>query len=281
MSLISKQLRAFMAVVNYGSISTAAFKLSLTASPVCRMISELENYYNVTLFNRNGRGLTPTEEGRKLYKSLLPIYNEINDIENSYRKHKKNDFSTIVIYYDWGNEPVIKKIQSIAINLFPEQSFELMPFDTLNLTQGEEKNAIYLISGNKDNERDFVHLKMIPDKLKLVRSGMLRNNKSNINLILCTRQRVNRNIMRYVETLTSEGLYESVKYVGSSEIMHEMILDGQGVGIVPERYSQLSTWSEAYFFDDNRNSVFYYETNIYHTLNDSSKCKALKIINNL
>jgi DNA-binding transcriptional LysR family regulator len=59
-----RQLRYFLAVVRAGSIRAAAEALHVAASAVSRQIAELELDCGAALFERQARGVVPTEAGR-------------------------------------------------------------------------------------------------------------------------------------------------------------------------------------------------------------------------
>lgn len=61
------QLKAFHSVAHTGGFSRAAKKLSLTQPAVSDHIRRLEEAYGVELFKRAPRGVSLTEEGRKLF----------------------------------------------------------------------------------------------------------------------------------------------------------------------------------------------------------------------
>ena len=60
------QLRAFDAVVRTGSFTAAAERLFVSQPAVTNHVKALEAYYAVSLFQRHGRGVEPTELGLKL-----------------------------------------------------------------------------------------------------------------------------------------------------------------------------------------------------------------------
>lgn len=60
------KLRTFQTVVDEGGISAAARRLALTRSAVSQSVSSLENTLGIRLFNRLGRKLVLTSEGRTL-----------------------------------------------------------------------------------------------------------------------------------------------------------------------------------------------------------------------
>ncbi|MGB3337712.1 MAG: LysR family transcriptional regulator [Devosia sp.] len=63
------QLHAFIATVEFGSLSAAARKLGLTQPTVGRQVAALEQDLGVLLFERVGRSLTLTVTGRELFES--------------------------------------------------------------------------------------------------------------------------------------------------------------------------------------------------------------------
>lgn len=59
-----EQLRIFVAVAEREHLTRAAADIGLTASAVSASVRALENWYNVALFDRVGRGIALTEAGR-------------------------------------------------------------------------------------------------------------------------------------------------------------------------------------------------------------------------
>ena len=59
------QLRVFVAVAEHGHVTRAAKDLSITQSAASAAIGALEARYNVTLFDRVGRGIALTEAGQR------------------------------------------------------------------------------------------------------------------------------------------------------------------------------------------------------------------------
>ncbi|MGL4434145.1 MAG: LysR substrate-binding domain-containing protein [Plesiomonas shigelloides] len=78
-----RQLSFFVNVVDTGSTSGAAAKLSVTQSAISAGLSELELNLNVSLFDRIGKRLVINENGRLLYpkaNELLAQTGGINDL---------------------------------------------------------------------------------------------------------------------------------------------------------------------------------------------------------
>lgn len=77
MSLLSPQLEAFIAVVNYGTVHGAAKEICLTQTAVTQRIHTLEARLKTTLFTRTRRGMKLTSEG----EALLRYCNAAKDLE--------------------------------------------------------------------------------------------------------------------------------------------------------------------------------------------------------
>ncbi|QNM97805.1 LysR substrate-binding domain-containing protein [Chitinimonas koreensis] len=63
-------LRSFAAVAHEGSVSRAAERLYLTQGAVSRQIQQLEAALGLALFQRQARGVTPTEAGQELLAAV-------------------------------------------------------------------------------------------------------------------------------------------------------------------------------------------------------------------
>ena len=77
------QLRAFDAVIRTGSFTAAAARLHVSQPAVTNHIKTLEDYYEVALFSRQGRGVKPTELGEQLAaisRRLFTLEEEANDL---------------------------------------------------------------------------------------------------------------------------------------------------------------------------------------------------------
>lgn len=69
-----KQLQAFLAVIDTGSFTAAAKKLSVTQSSISQQVANLELALNTALVNRSQRPIQMTIAGQALYplgKKLL------------------------------------------------------------------------------------------------------------------------------------------------------------------------------------------------------------------
>lgn len=70
-----KQIEAFVNVIKYSSFSKAADALFLTQPTISMHINSLEQELGVTLINRRGKEVSPTGEGKKLYRYATDMMN--------------------------------------------------------------------------------------------------------------------------------------------------------------------------------------------------------------
>ncbi|HXV84559.1 MAG TPA: LysR family transcriptional regulator [Candidatus Binatia bacterium] len=83
-----RYLRALRAVVETGSVTEAAQRLSLTQPQVSRLLGTLERELGFALFLRQGRRIVPTLEGAQFYeetKRILSGFDEITRIASDIR----------------------------------------------------------------------------------------------------------------------------------------------------------------------------------------------------
>jgi DNA-binding transcriptional LysR family regulator len=75
------QLRAAIAVADYGNFSEAALQLELSQPAVSHAIATLEEELGVPLFTRGRRGALPTPAGEKILKHARQVQNHLDLIQ--------------------------------------------------------------------------------------------------------------------------------------------------------------------------------------------------------
>ncbi len=85
------QLRIFYSVAKNSSVTLAAKELFLTQPAVSIQIHLLEEDHSVKLFDRSGKGITITEEGRLLLSYAERIFNLSDEMEEALRQMKSLD----------------------------------------------------------------------------------------------------------------------------------------------------------------------------------------------
>lgn len=72
-TLTLQQFRSFCSVVDLGGYAAAARESGLSVPTVWGHVQQLEQQYKTPLFARSGRGVLPTDAGRRLYNEARPL----------------------------------------------------------------------------------------------------------------------------------------------------------------------------------------------------------------
>ncbi len=78
-------LRAFLEVVDAGSMTAAAGRLGLTQSAVSQLVRQLEESMGAVLIDRSQRPVSPTETGRVLQRHARGIIGDVEALEVAVR----------------------------------------------------------------------------------------------------------------------------------------------------------------------------------------------------
>lgn len=81
-----EDLNLFVSVVDEGSMSLAANVLDLSQPNVSRSIRALEKHLNTSLLKRTGRGVEPTDGGKRFYGFARNVLEEFEATQNDIRK---------------------------------------------------------------------------------------------------------------------------------------------------------------------------------------------------
>lgn len=99
-----RHLRTFVIVFQKGSITKASDILHVSQPSVTLTIQELENYYHLRLFDRIGKRLFITEQGRWLYDYAVHIVSMFDEMETEVKT--------------WNNKGTLRIGSSITIGNF-------------------------------------------------------------------------------------------------------------------------------------------------------------------
>ena len=91
------QLKTFQKIATTGSFTKAARELFLTQPAVSQQVKALENSYGIKLFDRKGKKIQLTIEGKALYSKINVLLNELRDIEKLFHDLSELDIGRIDI----------------------------------------------------------------------------------------------------------------------------------------------------------------------------------------
>lgn len=145
MNISFRQLRAFSAVARLNSFTLAAESLFLTQSALSGLIRELEQIWDIKLFERTTRRLVLTEAGRSLLPKVNAILQQIQEVNNEAITHR-------AIYH---GRIRIACSQQLAASLLPELIAEyqlIQPNSHIDIIDCGVEKVISLVD---DDEADL------------------------------------------------------------------------------------------------------------------------------
>jgi LysR family nitrogen assimilation transcriptional regulator len=77
-----RKIQYFSAVVEHRTLSAAAEALRVSQPTLTRQMQALEQEFNTPLFVRHGRGVAPTEAGRRLYEGLRGLERQLRTLKD-------------------------------------------------------------------------------------------------------------------------------------------------------------------------------------------------------
>ncbi|MBU5437910.1 LysR family transcriptional regulator [Tissierella sp. MSJ-40] len=163
-----RHLRIFIEVADSGKMSIAASKLFISQPTVSQAIRELEEHYNVILFERLCKRLHITPEGKKLLSYARNVVKQYDDLEE--KMLAINDIDKI---YIGATITVGNCLLSNIINKVRENSPKLEPYAYINNTSVIEEKLlrseldIALVEGKITNS-NLICIPAVDDYLVLV-----------------------------------------------------------------------------------------------------------------
>jgi DNA-binding transcriptional LysR family regulator len=92
-----RQIEAFKAVIEHGTISRAAAVLHISQPAMSKMIANLESDADLELFDRIKGRLAPTQQGMRLYDEIDRIFSGVQQVENAIDAIRRDDQGRIAI----------------------------------------------------------------------------------------------------------------------------------------------------------------------------------------
>ncbi|QXE21015.1 LysR family transcriptional regulator [Clostridium sp. 001] len=151
-----RHLKIFITVCEEGNMTSAANKLFMTQPSISQAIKELENYYEVTLFERLSRKLYITSSGKKLYQYAKHIIKLFDEAGNDLRQNSLQKKLIIGANYTVGVVLIHKYIKKFN-KLYPNSEIMVNVNKSSILTEMLRKNELDLaLIEEFKNKSDFV-----------------------------------------------------------------------------------------------------------------------------
>jgi DNA-binding transcriptional LysR family regulator len=144
-------LKAFLAVARFGTLSLAARKLKVNHATVSRRIEALEKSLNLNLFYKTLRGYSLTDAGRSLLESASRIEMTALDIEHNISGPKQVISGSIKIAAaeSFSNFFISPRVGEFA-RTFPQLAIELISVQRLSMSKRDFDLAVAMSPMQED-----------------------------------------------------------------------------------------------------------------------------------
>lgn len=247
MKITLEELRAWIAVVDSGSITAAAEQLNQTTSGISRALSRLESKLNTTLLHRTTRRLALTEEGQLFLQHARKIIQSVDVAEEQMALRREvpsgrlrvNAASPFMLH-------VIVPLISEFTRRFPQISLELNSDDVvIDLLEQQTDIAIRIgeLRDSTMHARALGHsrLQMMASPTYLARYGIPQSVTDLANHRLLGFSQLEQHNIWPVRQASGELLQiKPTLSVSSGETLLQLALHGQGIARLSDFLSRES-----------------------------------------
>lgn len=241
MTFNHEQLLAFVTVYEELSFSKAAVKLGKHRTTMSQVLANLEDQIAITLFERLGRSVEPTEDGHLLYHYAKKTVEQARVFENIALSLSYGGLERVVIAYPSFMPPAALYMirRQLALD-FPTMSVELLVRDRAEIKQGIVDGSIHfgLVNVHESSamhSMDAVflgHVEFIP----YVQTGgrLTKMDKTSVVDALVTERQF------ILKSLVDEGLKEKFVFSANNEqvdqlsVVTHMVREGLGWAWLPK-----------------------------------------------
>lgn len=139
-----RQLRYFIAISEEKQLTRAARRLHMAQPPLSRQLALLEQELSVTLFERNGRNMYLTEEGKILYEKAKSIIRQLEETVTEIKDTGEGLRGNLSIGAIHSCIPFLSEKIRYFHNNFPHVNIKIWEESPLDLTEQLEKRNIEL-----------------------------------------------------------------------------------------------------------------------------------------
>ena len=233
-----KQLYSFEAVIRLGGFTSASKELHITQPAVYMQIQQLQESIGAKLFNINGKKISPTFIGQKLYKTAVKTINIVEISKLDIDESLKPDAGHLQIAVATTANSFISSLLSKFKKEYPKMTFYI-----------DVTNRKALLDNLKNNNADLVIMGEPPKNIPLISHAFMKNPLIAIahpENDLLTKKKVTVNDLEKETLLTREvgsgtritierftGLnFNSDIQINSNEAIVEAVQAGLGIGFV-------------------------------------------------
>ena len=233
-----KQLYSFEAVVRLGGFTSASKELHITQPAVYMQVQQLQKNIGAKLFNINGKTITPTFIGKKIYETAVKAINVVENSKLEIDQSLNPDSGHLQIAVATTANSFVSNLLSRFKKEYPKMTFYI-----------DVTNRHALLDNLKNNIADLVIMGEPPKNIPLISSAFMKNPLIAIvhpDNELLTKKKISIKDLNKETLLTREigsgtritierftGLdFSSDIQINSNEAIVEAVQAGLGIGFV-------------------------------------------------
>lgn len=233
-----KQLYSFEAVIRLGGFTSASKELHITQPAVYMQVQQLQKNIGTKLFNINGKTITPTFIGKKIYETAVGAINVVENSKLEIDQSLNPDSGHLQIAVATTANSFVSRLLSKFKKEFPKMTFYI-----------DVTNRHALLDNLKNHNADLVIMGEPPKNIPLISSAFMENPLIAIvhpNNELLTKKKISIKDLNKETLLTREigsgtritierftGLdFNSDIQINSNQAIVEAVQAGLGIGFV-------------------------------------------------
>ena len=233
-----KQLYSFEAVVRLGGFTSASKELHITQPAVYMQVQQLQQNIGAKIFNINGKTITPTFIGKKIYETAVRAINVVENSKLEIDQSLNPDSGHLQIAVATTANSFVSRLLSRFKKEYPKMTFYI-----------DVTNRHALLDNLKNNNADLVIMGEPPKNIPLISSAFMKNpliaiahpdnellNKKKISIkdlnkeTLLTRE-IGSGTRITIERFTGLDFNSDIQ-INSNEAIVEAVQAGLGIGFV-------------------------------------------------
>lgn len=233
-----KQLYSFEAVVRLGGFTSASKELHITQPAVYMQVQQLQKNIGSKIFNINGKTITPTFIGKKIYETAIKSINVVENSKLEIEQSLSPNSGHLQIAVATTANSFVSRLLSRFKKEYPKMTFYI-----------DVTNRHSLLDNLKNNNADLVIMGEPPKNIPLISSAFMKNPLIAIahpDNALLTKKKISIKDLNKETLLTREigsgtritierftGLdFNSDIQINSNEAIVEAVQAGLGIGFV-------------------------------------------------
>ena len=233
-----KQLYSFEAVIRLGGFTSASKELHITQPAVYMQVHQLQQNIGAKLFDINGKKISPTFVGKKIYQTALETINRLENSKLEINQILNPDSGHLQIAVATTANSFISALLSKFKKEFPKMTFNIDVTNRLALLDNlKKKNADLVIMGEPPKDIPLISNAFMKNPLIAIahpQNDLLNKKKVTIKDLsketLLTRE-VGSGTRITIERFTGLNFNSDIQ-INSNEAIVEAVQAGLGIGFV-------------------------------------------------